>query len=106
MQKVEGSSPFIRFTEPAGNGDFSMGANRCGGRSRCVSQVLVRSEGRRCDSSRRVHCRHLPSRARCGARHPADVPGPIWRESRGSIQRRRIVPVLSPRREERCTACA
>jgi hypothetical protein len=24
MQKVEGSSPFIRFTEPAGNGGFSV----------------------------------------------------------------------------------
>ena len=25
MQKVEGSSPFIRFTEPAGNGGFFYG---------------------------------------------------------------------------------
>jgi hypothetical protein len=24
MQKVEGSSPFIRFAEPAGNGGFSL----------------------------------------------------------------------------------
>ena len=28
MQKVDGSSPFIRFTEPAGNGGFFLWANR------------------------------------------------------------------------------
>ena len=28
MQKVEGSSPFIRFTEPAGNGGFFYGLCR------------------------------------------------------------------------------
>jgi hypothetical protein len=35
MQKVEGSSPFIRFAEPAGNGGFSvprLGASSLGGR--------------------------------------------------------------------------
>ena len=31
MQKVEGSSPFIRFAEPAGNGGFFYAASSCSG---------------------------------------------------------------------------
>jgi hypothetical protein len=38
-QKVEGSSPFICFAEPAGNGGFLMGTNRCRGRSRLLQVV-------------------------------------------------------------------
>jgi hypothetical protein len=42
MQKVEGSSPFIRFTEPAGNGVFFRGIRTLGPSVRGFGQVLVR----------------------------------------------------------------
>ena len=41
MQKVEGSSPFIRFAEPAGNGGFSSAARRLIEAPRRLGQVSV-----------------------------------------------------------------
>jgi hypothetical protein len=41
MQKVEGSSPFIRSSEPAGNGGFFYGGKRMRLSARGPGQVLL-----------------------------------------------------------------
>ena len=56
MQKVDGSSPFIRFNKAPGKGGFFMATTAARNTGTRVSQVLVRSDGR-AGASRRFRVR-------------------------------------------------
>jgi hypothetical protein len=100
MQKVEGSSPFIRLRESSGNGGFSFPRCPLESAPETVSQLLVRLQGAR-DGQGHVPKRHLVNLGTtwtCSGCRSGDVAKQKGNELPSAVRRRRSA--------KRCTTLA